>query len=100
MCTPLEPKSFASVAATAAPPGVATSVLVTYMFAHEQRRMLERVTINCFIMIWCWVPARFCGQRMDFARLCDATLVPSEGETCSRRTGSFAQLAGCGERPR
>jgi hypothetical protein len=40
----------ASIAAEARPPGVATSVLVTFMFAQEQRRTLKTVTIKSFII--------------------------------------------------
>src|SRR6266568_7924223 len=50
MCTPLEPKSFASIGAEACPPVVATSVLVTVMFAQAQRRTLKTVTIKSFII--------------------------------------------------
>jgi hypothetical protein len=33
------------------PPGVETSVLVTYISAHEQRRMLEAIAMRDFISI-------------------------------------------------
>src|ERR1700730_702194 len=51
MCTPLEPKSLVSIGAVPRPPDVATSVLVTYMSAQEQSRMLEAIAMKDFIYV-------------------------------------------------
>src|ERR1700730_2115482 len=69
MCTPFEPyTSLASIAAAVRPPGVATSVLVTYMSAHEQSRTLEAIAMRDFILFSAGAPALFRSKGGPFSR--------------------------------
>src|ERR1700730_10687096 len=85
MCTPLEPKSLVSIGAVPRPPDVATSVLVTYMSAQEQSRMLEAIAMKDSIYVRSAIRP-FIGRKRQWLRAFDATLVPFSGEKrCSRR---------------
>src|SRR5437762_3427683 len=85
------------MAATDRPPGVETSVWVTYMSAHEQSRTLEAIAMRDFILFSAGAPA-FSRQRRAIFALSDATLVPFYGE--NRCRPGIGQLARHLRRPR
>src|ERR1700730_5882462 len=101
MRTPMvEPKSFVSIGAADLPPHVATSVLVTYMSAQEQRRMLEAMTRKDFIICNADRTGPVLSGQGQIVPLCDATLVPFAGEKRPGKTGPARISSGLADRGR
>src|ERR1700732_2305789 len=72
------------------PAGVATSVLVTYMSAHEQSNIPVTMARNDFIRLFGKLPSHpMTGEKAN-RRVCDATLVPPEAKIAKPRYRAIA----------